>query len=66
MPFPEIRMVSITISLEHSAGKNYSLTIADNGKGLPGDLDYTKSRSMGMSLMQGLSEDMNGVFFNKK
>ncbi len=60
--FPGNKDGVVTIWLKHREQNYYLLTIADNGKGLPGDLDYKKSSSMGMNLMQGLTEDMHGTF----
>lgn len=52
----------IHITLEQETGGNYALTIADDGKGLPPDFDPGQSRSLGMSLMEGLSNDLGGQF----
>jgi two-component sensor histidine kinase len=60
--FPANRSGIISVSLKHTAGTQYMLTIADNGKGLPESFDFKKSSSMGMNLMEGLSEDINGHF----
>jgi two-component system, sensor histidine kinase PdtaS len=60
--FPANSNGTITVSLKHLTNQQYLLSIADNGKGLPTDFDLEKSSSMGMSLMQGLSEDMHGGF----
>jgi two-component sensor histidine kinase len=38
------------------------LIIRDNGIGLPAEFNTTKLNSMGMKLMQGLSDDMEGEF----
>jgi two-component sensor histidine kinase len=60
--FPENGGGIISVSLRHKEGPQYQLTIADNGKGLPESFDFKKSNSMGMNLMEGLSEDMQGSF----
>ncbi|SDM47149.1 Two-component sensor histidine kinase, contains HisKA and HATPase domains [Catalinimonas alkaloidigena] len=50
-----------TISLVLSqANGQFRLTIADDGVGLPAELEVAHSRSLGMSLMQGLSQQLNG------
>jgi two-component sensor histidine kinase len=41
---------------------NYALIIADDGVGLPPDFDINKYNSLGMSLMKGLSKQLNGNF----
>lgn len=52
----------IDISLKAQEDGNYLLTVADDGIGLPPDFDRLKLQSLGMSLMQGLSEDIDGKF----
>ncbi|GAB2825697.1 tetratricopeptide repeat-containing sensor histidine kinase [Ferruginibacter profundus] len=60
--FPANRSGVITVSFKNIAGLQYLLTIADNGIGLPEGFDFKKSSSMGMNLMEGLSEDIQGNF----
>jgi two-component sensor histidine kinase len=38
------------------------LTIADNGKGLPGDFDLKTASSLGMEMMKALSKQLGGEF----
>lgn len=52
----------INITMQQVDEENYSLIIADNGVGLPPDFDVNKSNSLGMSLMKGLSKQLNGRF----
>ncbi len=52
----------ITIQLRRIAGSFFLLSIADNGAGLPSGFNTEKTHSMGMSLMRGLSEDIDGRF----
>ncbi|WP_385889549.1 tetratricopeptide repeat-containing sensor histidine kinase [Terrimonas alba] len=58
--FPGDQSGSISISLLNTTPDEYLLTISDNGIGMPADL--TKVGSLGMSLMTGLSEDLDGTF----
>ena len=60
--FPANSAGIIAVSLRHTEGLQYQLTITDNGKGLPEGFDFKKSNTMGMNLMEGLSEDMQGSF----
>jgi len=60
--FPGNRPGKISIHLTQLKKENYVLKIADNGTGLPPDFDSWQSGTLGMSLMQGLSEDLNGSF----
>ena len=56
------RFGTISILLEHQDDENCKLTIADNGKGLPADFDEDTLNSLGMNLMKGLSEQLDGKF----
>lgn len=60
--FPGKQEGAVNVQLKRQAANHCLLLIADNGKGLPADFDPQQSNSMGMSLMQGLSDDINGVF----
>jgi two-component sensor histidine kinase len=60
--FPDNRAGIITISLSNTAAGHYLLSVADNGIGMPADADTKRPGSLGMSLMVGLSEDLDGHF----
>jgi two-component sensor histidine kinase/tetratricopeptide (TPR) repeat protein len=60
--FPDNAEGIISISLEHLSAGHLLLTIQDNGVGLPATFDVHTKGSMGMNLMQGLSEDIGGKF----
>jgi two-component system, sensor histidine kinase PdtaS len=51
----------IAIRLEET-DERYSLTIADNGKGLPADFNKAHVNSLGMRLMRGLSKEIDATF----
>lgn len=38
----------------------YELVVADDGVGLPADYDPERSRSLGMTLIRGFSEQLGG------
>lgn len=63
--FPDGRRGVISISLSSTALHHYLLIVSDDGIGMPAHL-HTKNGSLGMSLMQGLSEDLNGNFWIEK
>lgn len=52
----------ISISLTYGNPRQLVLVVSDNGAGLPPGFKIDTSDSMGMTLMQGLSEDMEGSF----
>lgn len=60
--FPGNGEGTIYISLAYTSDEHLLLIIQDNGVGLPGTFDIHTKGSMGMNLMQGLSEDIGGEF----
>lgn len=60
--FPDERSGVISLSLSRIAAHQCILYIADNGIGMPTHLTNKKPGSLGMSLMAGLSEDLDGKF----
>ncbi|WP_336518435.1 sensor histidine kinase [Pollutibacter soli] len=60
--FPNDREGVIKISLSNTYGNQYLLEISDNGIGIPSHLENKKDGSLGISLMAGLSEDLDGSF----
>ena len=52
---------SVTISMI-SIDAKHILTIADNGVGLPGNFNETKTNSLGIKLMKGLCKEIDGSF----
>jgi two-component sensor histidine kinase len=60
--FPEDRKGQIIISMHKNVNGAIELTIQDNGIGLPPDFDWQQSESLGMSLMQGLCNQLDGQF----
>lgn len=60
--FPEGRDGAISISLRSTEDHRLLLGVSDNGIGMPKDYDGEKQGSLGMRLMQGLTEDLEGQF----
>jgi two-component sensor histidine kinase len=60
--FPDSRIGLIGISLSHTDPDHCLLSISDNGVGMPAHFTGKKAGSLGMSLMEGLSEDLDGSF----
>ena len=50
----------ISISLNHISDSQILLTVQDNGPGLPKDFNSRLGASMGMELLQGLTDDIGG------
>jgi two-component sensor histidine kinase len=59
--FPGDRAGTITLGLKATADQAYELEIADDGVGLPAGYEPARSRSLGMTLMHGLSEQLEGI-----
>lgn len=60
--FPENEKGKVKISLKKVHTEANELTIADNGVGLPEDFKFENSNSLGMNLMIGLSDQLDGTF----
>ncbi len=60
--FPDNRKGTIAIELSGDSPTHYFLCIADNGVGMPIQFVNKKPGSLGMSLMAGLSADLDGTF----
>ena len=60
--FPLDRKGNVIISLQNIGGNNYKLLIADNGVGLPENFEDTERDSLGMNLMMGLTDQIDGTF----
>jgi two-component sensor histidine kinase len=58
--FAETEDGKISISLNHNSNSQILLNIADNGRGLPADFGSKIGASMGMELLQGLTDDLGG------
>jgi len=58
----------ITITLQNIGNGSYKLTVADNGIGLPKGFSVDDKKSVGLALMQKLTDQLNGTLqvFNDK
>jgi len=60
--FPDQQKGKVEISLKNSRDNTYQLIIADNGIGLPEGFEVENRDSLGMNLMVGLSDQLDGSF----
>jgi len=60
--FPNKNEGKIFISLSYISDSQIMLTISDNGRGLPANFKSNMGATMGMELLQGLTDDMGGSF----
>lgn len=58
--FPGERSGEITIDF-HTDSKNYILRYHDNGIGIPAEISFEQSDSLGMKLIYGLTQQLNGT-----
>lgn len=59
--FPDGQEGTIDVSFKRTAPDHFTLSIKDDGVGLPASFDPANQRSMGMKLMRGLSKDLGAV-----
>ncbi|SFD61678.1 Two-component sensor histidine kinase, contains HisKA and HATPase domains [Chitinophaga sp. CF118] len=59
--FPDNKAGIITIKLLYTETKEILLSVADNGTSLPEDFDLKKKGSLGMTLIETLSEQLEGA-----
>ncbi|PWB50697.1 MAG: hypothetical protein C3F06_11555 [Candidatus Methanoperedenaceae archaeon] len=59
--FPDGRNGEINIKLQPEADEKYLLTVSDNGKGFPSDLDFRNSSSLGLKLVITLTKQLSGT-----
>lgn len=58
--FPGGRAGTLAIAFEVLPTRHYRLTVQDDGVGFAPDFDLTQSRTLGLSLIQGLSKQIDG------
>lgn len=63
--FPDGRAGAITIDFVTDA-KNYMLTYHDTGGGIPESVTFERSESLGMKLIYGLTQQLNGTVTLKR
>ncbi|WPU99125.1 sensor histidine kinase [Mucilaginibacter sp. cycad4] len=59
--FPRNGNNSIKIRLSAPDAKSFSLSVSDNGVGLPANFDIGQSNSFGIVLIKGMTEDLDGI-----
>jgi PAS domain S-box-containing protein len=59
--FPKGRAGEIVIQLLRRDAGQITLTVSDNGAGLPEQVDFRKSPSLGLTLINSLVEQLNGT-----
>lgn len=57
--FPEDRSGNINITLKHQDSNHFLVQVSDNGIGIPEDFDFANTPSLGLQLVQLLSEQIS-------
>ncbi|KFE99089.1 histidine kinase dimerization/phosphoacceptor domain -containing protein [Chryseobacterium luteum] len=60
--FPKNKSGEVLVSFKNTGENNYRLIISDNGVGLPEGFDLDETESLGMNLMRGLTDQLDGTF----
>lgn len=58
--FPDDKKGEINLSLKETEPKKFLLIYRDNGVGLPKDIDINTAQTLGMQLIHGLTEQLDG------
>jgi two-component sensor histidine kinase len=59
--FPDGRAGTITIGFHGTGGGRITLEVSDDGIGLPEGLDIKKTQTMGLGMVQALTEQLEGT-----
>jgi len=59
--FPDGRRGKMKVRFVSNGEKSYTLSVADDGAGFPKDLDITRTKSLGMQLVNILVEQLGGT-----
>jgi len=60
--FPNGQKGQVTVALKNTGNDDYRLTISDDGIGLPDGFEDQERESLGMNLMMGLTNQLDGDF----
>lgn len=60
--FPDSRKGEVQVTFKKTENEGYRLMISDNGVGLPEDFNIDETESLGMNLMRGLTDQLEGNF----
>lgn len=58
--FPENNKGSICISMKPAIDNQFKLIVSDNGTGLPEDFNFKQTKSLGMQIINSLTEQLDG------
>ncbi|MGL5875371.1 MAG: PAS domain S-box protein, partial [Xenococcaceae cyanobacterium] len=58
--FPGSIQGTVFVNLQLDRANNYILTVGDDGIGLPANLDYRNTKSLGLRLVSNLTEQLDG------
>jgi two-component sensor histidine kinase len=59
--FPDDRAGTVTVAMDQDPEGRYTLTVADDGVGLPEKLDIRQTRTLGLQLVTALAQQLGGT-----
>jgi two-component sensor histidine kinase len=59
--FPEGRSGQVQVLLRRDSTGQATLTVHDNGRGFPPDVDFQSAESLGLQLVNALTEQLRGM-----
>ena len=59
--FPDRGLGEIVISFQKTTAENFQLQVKDNGIGIPDNFNIDKAKSLGLNLVRGLVEQLDGT-----
>ncbi len=59
--FPRSRSGHVVVTMERKSESHFVLRVADDGVGLPEELDFASESTLGLRLVAGLAEQLGGV-----
>ena len=51
----------MNVQFQEKSDQEYELNFSDTGKGLPKDFDLSKAKSLGLNLVNGLVQQLDGI-----
>ncbi len=58
--FKDIDLPKVSVSIKNEGSGEYIMKISDNGQGLPPDLDWSKTKTLGLRLIRNLVKQLIG------
>ncbi len=60
--YPDKREGELAVLLQENKVGDYVLVVRDDGVGIPGDIDFRQTRSLGLQIVRAMVEKLDGIF----